>query len=150
MTDNDLYVLYSVLESGSAIGALIDEKVTNMFIKCLIVGIGGFVGSILRYLISLIPINEKYIFPIKTLITNVIGAFVIGLIVALALKKPDINPKTTLLIKTGFCGGFTTFSTFALESSDLLGKGQWGIGITYMILSVVLSVLAVLAAEAIV
>lgn len=121
-----------------------------MFVKCLIVGTGGFVGSILRYLISLIPINEKYIFPIKTLITNVIGAFVIGLIVALALKKPDINPKTTLLIKTGFCGGFTTFSTFALESSDLLGKGQWGIGITYMILSVVLCVLAVLAAEAIV
>ncbi len=79
-----------------------------------------------------------------------IGAFVIGLIVALALKRPEMNPKTTLLLKTGFCGGFTTFSTFALESSDLIGKGQWGVATAYMILSVVVCVLAVLAAEAIV
>lgn len=122
----------------------------SMIVKCLIVGIGGFFGSILRYLISLIPINEKYSFPIKTLFTNIAGAFVIGFIVAMALKKPDFDPKTTLLIKTGFCGGFTTFSTFALESSDLIGKGQWGIALSYMILSVILCVLAVMAAEAIV
>ena len=121
-----------------------------MVIKCLIVGIGGFVGSILRYLISLIPMNEKFSFPVKTLVTNVCGAFIIGLIVAVSLKRPDLDPKTTLLIKTGFCGGFTTFSTFALESSDLIGKGQWGMAGTYMILSVILSVLAVIAAEAIV
>lgn len=122
----------------------------SMIVKCLIVGIGGFFGSILRYLISLIPINEKYSFPIKTLFTNIAGAFVIGFIVAMALKKPDFDPKTTLLIKTGFCGGFTTFSTFALESSDLIGKGQWGIALSYMILSVILCVLAVMAAEALV
>lgn len=121
-----------------------------MVIKCLIVGIGGFVGSVLRYLISLIPMNEKFSFPVKTLVTNVCGAFIIGLIVAVSLKRPDLDPKTTLLIKTGFCGGFTTFSTFALESSDLIGKGQWGMAGTYMILSVILSVLAVIAAEAIV
>lgn len=121
-----------------------------MVIKCLIVGIGGFVGSILRYLISLIPMNEKFSFPVKTLVTNVCGAFIIGLIVAVSLKRPDLDPKTTLLIKTGFCGGFTTFSTFALESSDLIGKGQWGMAGTYMILSVILSVLAVIAAEAII
>lgn len=121
-----------------------------MVIKCLIVGIGGFVGSILRYLISLIPMNEKFSFPVKTLVTNVCGAFIIGLIVAVSLKRPDLDPKTTLLIKTGFCGGFTTYSTFALESSDLIGKGQWGMAGTYMILSVILSVLAVIAAEAII
>lgn len=121
-----------------------------MVIKCLIVGIGGFVGSVLRYLISLIPMNEKFSFPVKTLVTNVLGAFIIGLIVAVSLKRPDLDPKTTLLIKTGFCGGFTTFSTFALESSDLIGKGQWGMAGTYMILSVILSVLAVIAAEAII
>ena len=121
-----------------------------MIIKCLMVGIGGFVGSILRYLISLIPISEKFVFPIKTLVTNICGAFIIGLIVALALKRPDMDPKTTLLIKTGFCGGFTTFSTFALESSDLIGKGQWGIAGVYMILSVTMCILAVVAAEALV
>lgn len=121
-----------------------------MIVKCLIVGIGGFFGSILRYLISLIPMNEKFAFPAKTFVTNVVGAFVIGLIVAIALKRPDMDPKTTLLIKTGFCGGFTTFSTFALESSDLIGKGQWGVAVTYMVLSVVLCIVAVTAAEALV
>ncbi len=121
-----------------------------MLINCLLVGIGGFAGSVCRYLISLIPINEKYAFPIKTFVTNILGAFIIGLIVALALKRPELNPKTTLLLKTGFCGGFTTFSTFALESSDLIGKGQWGIATAYMILSVVMCVLAVMAAEMIV
>lgn len=121
-----------------------------MIVKCLMVGIGGFVGSVCRYLISLIPIAEKHVFPIKTFITNVLGAFIIGLIVALALKRPEMDPKTTLLLKTGFCGGFTTFSTFALESSDLIGKGQWGIATAYMVLSVVACVLAVMAAEAII
>ncbi len=118
-----------------------------MIVKCLMVGLGGFVGSILRYLISLIPIKEKFSFPIKTLVTNIAGAFIIGFIVALALKRPDIDPKTVLLIKTGFCGGFTTFSTFALESYDLLGKGQWGVAGIYMLLSVVMCILAVFAAE---
>lgn len=61
-----------------------------------------------------------------------------------------MNPKTTLLLKTGFCGGFTTFSTFALESSDLIGKGQWGIATTYMVLSVIVCVLTVMAEDAIV
>ena len=126
------------------------EMEMSMIVKCLVVGIGGFVGSILRYLISLIAMNEKFTFPIKTLVTNIIGAFVIGLIVALALKRPEMDPKISLLIKTGFCGGFTTFSTFALESSDLIGKGQWGIAGTYMVLSVVLCILAVMAAEMIV
>ena len=121
-----------------------------MIVKCLMVGIGGFVGSVCRYLISLIPVNEKYTFPVKTFVTNILGAFIIGLIVALALKRPDMDPKTTLLIKTGFCGGFTTFSTFALESSDLIGKGQWGVATAYMVLSVVVCIAAVMAAEAIV
>lgn len=121
-----------------------------MIIKCLMVGIGGFVGSVCRYLISLIPVNEKYTFPVKTFVTNILGAFIIGLIVALALKRPDMDPKTTLLVKTGFCGGFTTFSTFALESSDLIGKGQWGVATAYMILSVVVCIAAVMTAEGIV
>lgn len=121
-----------------------------MLIKCLMVGFGGFAGSVLRYLISLIPLNEKYAFPFKTLVTNMLGAFIIGLIVALAFKKPDFDSKTVLLIKTGFCGGFTTFSTFALESYDLIERGRWGISFLYMISSVILCVLAVLVAEMII
>lgn len=121
-----------------------------MLIKCLVVGLGGFAGSVCRYLISLIPVRETTTFPFKTFFTNILGAFLIGIIVALSLKKPDLDPKVTLLIKTGFCGGFTTFSTFALESSDLWGNGQYGTSLLYMILSVVFCVLAVVAAEAII
>ena len=116
-------------------------------LNCLLVGIGGFAGSVCRYLISLLPLTPSLGFPLKTLVTNVLGAFIIGLLAAVAMKYTDWDPRLTLLLKTGFCGGFTTFSTFALESSDLIGKGQWGIAIAYMLLSVVLSVLAVVGAE---
>lgn len=121
-----------------------------MLIKCLVVGAGGFVGSVCRYLISLIPMKETTTFPFKTFFTNILGAFIIGLIVAISLKKPGLDPKLTLLIKTGFCGGFTTFSTFALESSDLWTNGHYAIALLYMVLSVILCIAAVLVAEAIV
>lgn len=115
--------------------------------NCLIVGIGGFVGAICRYLISLVPVNETMTFPIKTLVTNVAGAFLIGMIVAAALKDPNLNPRISLLVKTGFCGGFTTFSTFALEAYDMMNGEKWGMAVLYMILSVVLCVAAVMFAE---
>lgn len=118
-----------------------------MIIKCLMVGLGGFIGSVLRYLISLIPINESFVFPIKTLITNVIGAFVIGIIVSLSLKSIQINENLTLFLKVGLCGGFTTFSTFALESTNLFQNNHIGLSILYIILSVSLSILAVYSAE---
>lgn len=111
------------------------------------VGLGGFIGSVLRYLISLIPINESFVFPIKTLITNVIGAFVIGIIVSLSLKSIQINENLTLFLKVGLCGGFTTFSTFALESTNLFQNNHIGLSILYIILSVSLSILAVYSAE---
>ena len=78
-------------------------------IDCFVVGIGGFIGAVCRYLIGLIPINERCDFPIKTLIVNIIGSFIIGIIVALAVHKNSLNPKIILFIKVGICGGFTTF-----------------------------------------
>lgn len=119
-------------------------------LHCLIVGAGGFAGAVCRYLISLLPLREPMAFPLKTLATNVIGAFIIGLIAAAALKGPGLDPRLTLLLKTGFCGGFTTFSTFALEAFDLMGGGKWGIAGAYMVLSVLLCVAAVLLAETLV
>lgn len=119
-------------------------------ISCLMVGIGGFFGSILRYLISLIPLGEQSSFPYKTLITNIIGAFLIGLIVALSLKNASINEKYILLLKTGFCGGFTTFSTFALESTQLIQGGKSITALIYITLSTVLCIGAVMMAELIV
>lgn len=115
--------------------------------ECLFVGIGGFIGSVCRYLIGLIPLSPSNGFPVKTLVINVAGAFAIGLIAAAAAKNADISPRIVLLLKTGICGGFTTFSTFALEISDLVRGGSWAAAAAYMLLSLILGVAAVFAAE---
>ena len=75
----------------------------------------GAVGAICRYLITLLPVHPENGFPIKTFMINVIGSFVIGLVAALAAKNA-MNPKAVLFLKVGICGGFTTFSSFALET----------------------------------
>ena len=116
--------------------------------ECLFVGIGGFIGSVCRYLIGLIPLSPSNGFPVKTLVINIAGAFAIGLIAAAAAKNADISPRIVLLLKTGICGGFTTFSTFALEISDLVRGGSWAAAAAYMLLSLILGVAAVFAAEA--
>ena len=116
--------------------------------ECLFVGIGGFIGSVCRYLIGLMPLSPSNGFPVKTLVINVAGAFAIGLIAAAAAKNADISPRIVLLLKTGICGGFTTFSTFALEISDLIRGGSWAAAAAYMLLSLILGVAAVFAAEA--
>lgn len=117
-------------------------------LNCLFVGIGGFVGSILRYLIGLIPLTEDMRFPIKTLFINVIGAFAIGIITAVLAKNIQLSPRLLLFLKVGVCGGFTTFSTFALESVELFQAGNLWMMLLYMALSVILCVSAVLIAEA--
>ena len=115
-------------------------------IKCLIVGAGGAIGAIGRYLIGFLPMNPENGFPVKTFLINVIGCFIIGIIAALA-DKNAVNPNLVLLIKVGICGGFTTFSSFALETEGLIAKGSTGVALMYVILSLVCGVLAVFAAE---
>lgn len=110
----------------------------------LYVGIGGAIGAMLRYAISLIP--TKSTFPILTLITNVIGAFAIGVIVALATRR-GLSDNCILLLKTGVCGGFTTFSTFSLEAYNLLKDQKTVQGILYALLSLVLCIVAVMLGE---
>ena len=66
--------------------------------NCIIVGLGGFLGAVARYLIGLIPINPQNGFPVKTLLINIAGAFVIGLVVALGAKK-DWNPQLILFFQ---------------------------------------------------
>ena len=106
----------------------------------LFVGIGGALGAMLRYLISMLPVKSE--FPLLTLVTNVIGAFAIGVIVALA-RKFNMPDNVVLLLKTGVCGGFTTFSTFSLEAYNLMDKGRVGLGLLYAVLSLVLCIAAV-------
>lgn len=116
-------------------------------LKCVLVGAGGFIGAALRYLIGLIPIKGNDAFPFKTLFINVAGAFMIGIITALAERK-NINPNLVLMLQVGVCGDFTTFSTFAYETSGLMKNGNTAQAVIYAVLSVVLCVLAVFAAQA--
>lgn len=107
-----------------------------MFIQLAAVGMGGFVGACARFLLSLIPMQSRGNYPINTFITNIIGAVLIGFIIAYA-KDTDMDPNKLLLLKTGLCGGLTTFSTFSVEAWGLLESGSWIQGGLYIILSVV-------------
>lgn len=99
----------------------------------LFVGSGGALGAILRYSIGLIPYKGD--FPVLTLVTNLLGAFFIGLISGAAEKK-GLSDNLVLFLKTGVCGGFTTFSTFSLESYKLIQSNHLVPAIIYVVLSV--------------
>ena len=85
---------------------------------------------------GLIPINPQSGFPIKTLLINIVGAFLIGFVVAIGVKK-DWSPQWILFLKVGICGGFTTFSSFALETNQLLERGAVWWAMLYVVLSVI-------------
>ena len=95
----------------------------------LCVGAGGFIGAIARYLLGLIPYEGD--FPLITFVVNFVGAIAIGVIVEVAEGWPGMPPNALLFLKTGLCGGFTTFSTFSLETLELFEGGKYGIGALY-------------------
>ncbi|MCR5149198.1 MAG: fluoride efflux transporter CrcB [Eubacterium sp.] len=99
----------------------------------LFVALGGALGAVARYAISLIPVKTG--FPILTMITNILGAILIGFIVGMTSEKDGISENTVLFWKTGVCGGFTTFSTFSLEAFNLFDNKQYISGGIYVILS---------------
>ena len=121
-----------------------------MLWNCFCVGAGGFVGAVFRYLLGFLPLSEKTQFPVITLGINVLGAFAIGVISQAAVRYGISDSRWILFLKTGVCGGFTTFSTFALESSDLVEAGRCGMSAAYMVLSVILCLGAVFAGKMIV
>src|SRR5690242_13539864 len=96
-----------------------------MLKNILLVGLGGSAGSVARYLCQK-WINELYqhSFPLATFLVNITGCFLIGIIYAGAEKTTVMTPAVRLLLATGFCGGFTTFSTFAFENMNLLRTGD--------------------------
>lgn len=116
-------------------------------LNCIYVGLGGFLGAVCRYLVGLIPLEPESGFPIKTLLINVVGAFAIGVITALAAKYHASDSGWVLFLKTGVCGGFTTFSTFAYEAADLMQNQKPGTALVYMICSMCFGVLAVFASQ---
>lgn len=109
-----------------------------MLQSILMVGIGGFVGSVLRYLISYyMKVSWSTVYPIGTFTVNLAGSFLIGIIIAAALTE-NLNQQARLLLATGFCGGFTTFSTFSFEFFSLLQNGHTGYAFLYAGSSLVL------------
>ncbi len=130
--------------------SIIKEKGAAVMIECIVVGTGGFIGAVFRYLIGLVPLKEGYLFPIKTFTINIMGSFIIGIVAALAMKLEFLNPRIILFLKVGICGGFTTFSSFALETADLMKEGKIYLAVIYTVLSAVFGVLAVFAGQGIV
>lgn len=90
----------------------------------MLVFLGGGGGSVLRYLLSRM-MNPAGGFPVGTLAVNVLGSMILGLLLGLALKHPVFSGNTSLLLISGFCGGFTTFSAFAYENQVFLRAGEY-------------------------
>ena len=109
-----------------------------MIRNLLLVALGGAVGSVLRYLLS--GINTS--FPWGTFAVNILGSLLIGIFVGL-VSKGVLSPEMKLLMVTGFCGGFTTFSTFANESFGMMKDGDVLQMALYVGVSVVIGILAV-------
>ncbi|HEX4578138.1 MAG TPA: fluoride efflux transporter CrcB [Edaphobacter sp.] len=113
------------------------------------VTVGSALGGLLRFVIGRLTISFDLAigFPIGTVLINVIGSFVIGYFGTLTLHsgKYPVSDNGRLFVMVGICGGFTTFSSFSLQTFDLMRSGSWGKALANMVLSVVLCVTAVAA-----
>jgi CrcB protein len=115
-----------------------------MIRQILLVAAGGAAGSVLRFLTTIFTARFfTGIFPLATFIANIAGCFLIGLLVGLFPMGNPANQQLRLLLITGFCGGYTTFSTFSYENFSLIDSGNGGIAILYMLASVAGGLVAV-------
>ena len=110
----------------------------------LAIGTGSFLGGIFRYLLSA-SLNARYLssFPFGTMIVNISGCFLIGIVYGF-FEKGMISPDWKLFLATGLLGGFTTFSAFSIETIGLLRVGQLGYAAAYVSASVIVGLLATL------
>jgi CrcB protein len=106
------------------------------------VAIGGALGSVARYLLgAFIQDRVSMALPLGTLVINVVGSLLLGFFVQVGLDTSAFSPEIRFFLTTGFCGGFTTFSTFSYETFRLIEDGEYGTAGAYVTGSVVLSLL---------
>ena len=110
----------------------------------LLIGLGGGIGSILRYLTAA-GINKYFsgAFPLAIFIVNIIGCLIVGFCLGIFEKNQVVNPDLKLLFVTGFCGGYTTFSTFAYENVNLVQNNNSLMAFVYIAASIVIGMFAV-------
>ncbi|WP_027400245.1 fluoride efflux transporter CrcB [Anaerovorax odorimutans] len=115
-------------------------------LNILIVGLGGFIGAAGRYSLGLLNgrLYPIVIFPINTLAVNVIGALVIGMAEKYFLESGNFGSSLQLFLMVGVCGGFTTFSSFSLETITLFACGKTFIAVCNIVLNVVICLIFVL------
>lgn len=111
--------------------------------QLLLVFLGGGVGSALRFLLAKSFNGYFQHFYLGTFLVNVIGCLIIGIVLGLSSRNNFLSENQTLLLATGFCGGFTTFSAFAFEKHSLLDAGEYLNFSLYTISSIVVGILAV-------
>lgn len=115
----------------------------------LVVG-GSAIGGGCRYLLSMLMQQfNRTAFPAGTFLINTLGCFLIGIIYSLSDRHPETSQNMKILLASGFCGGFTTFSAFAIENLELFKNGNTFLATLYIVLSVLLGVSAAWAASAI-
>jgi CrcB protein len=112
--------------------------------QLLIVGFGGFIGSVARFLVSKLNVSwHVFSIPMGTLTVNVLGSLIIGFIAGVSAKGDLISPAMRLFLMVGICGGFTTFSSFTNENLTLMQNGQFATVLLYTGLSIFLGFFAV-------
>lgn len=114
-----------------------------MIKQLLLVFIGGGLGSTLRFIVGRWLNSTENGIPYGTFVTNILGSLLIGIILGMAAKNDGLSESQTLLLATGFCGGFTTFSTFAYENHVFLKSGDFTSFAFYTIGSFIIGFLAV-------
>ena len=110
------------------------------------IGLGSALGGMARFgLAGWVQAVAKGSFPAGTLVVNVVGSLVLGFLLPYTLEQASFSPSVRAMLTIGFCGGFTTFSTFSYEALALIQDGQWTRATSYVVGSVLLSLGAVLA-----